>query len=75
MKNGICDSGTNIPQCVFDGGDCLGWHFVGSYLLEVLDGLHTFPEAKELCYELEGRIFEPRNHSDFWFMQKSVFSA
>ena len=46
VKNGVCDSGTNIPQCVFDGGDCLGWHFVGPYLLEVLSGLHTFPEAK-----------------------------
>ena len=46
MKNGVCDSGINIPQCIFDGGDCLGWHFVGPYLMEVLSGLHTFPEAK-----------------------------
>jgi len=75
VKNGVCDSGTNIPQCVFDGGDCLGWHFVGPYLLEVLSGLHTFPEAKDLCHEMEGRVFEPRNHSDLWLMQKMPLPA
>ena len=29
---------------------------------------------KVLCHEMEGRVFEPRNHSDLWLMRKSVCS-
>ena len=75
MKNGNCDVATNIPQCVFDGGDCLGWFFVGPYLMQILNGLYKFPEASKLCNQMKGRIFEPRNHSDLWLMNTSVSST
>ena len=72
VKNGNCDVSINIPQCVFDGGDCLGWFFMGHFLLQVFQGEHEFPEAVQLCNQIEGRVFEPRNHSDLWLIKESV---
>ena len=64
VKNGVCNKNTMIPQCIFDGGDCLGWQLIGPYMMKSIEGLHKFDQGRVLCHEIEGRIFEPRNHRD-----------
>ena len=59
---------TNSAQCVFDGGDCLGWYFIldGLYMMMRLEGKFTYYEAKIACENLGAKIFEPifLNHTE-----------
>ena len=62
---------TNSAQCVFDGGDCLGWYFIldGLYMLMRLEGEFTYHKGKIACENLGAKIFEPifLNHTkEIW---------
>ena len=62
VKDGKCDKLTNSAQCIFDGGDCLGWYFIfrGKYMLKRVEGLFTYQEAILVCESLGAKLFEPK---------------
>lgn len=63
VNDGVCDQETNVAQCIFDGGDCIGWFFAGPFLLQHIPGHFEYSESIEICANISGQIFEPTNAS------------